>query len=55
MRKSGKLLIGVNFGLGALNAIIAIMTNNLFSATAAGFCVGVGFMQLLMEIFLARW
>ena len=43
----GILLAVLNLGLGILNAAIAVVTNNLFSAGAAGFCIGVGVSQLI--------
>ena len=46
------VLAVLNFGLGILNAAIAVMTNNLFSAGVAGFCIGVGFSQLTLELIL---
>ena len=48
--KEGKLLAVLNFGLGILNAALAVMTNNLFSAGVAGFCIGVGFCQLIVGL-----
>ena len=46
------LLAMLNFGLGILNAVMAVTTNNLFSAGAAGFCIAIGMVELMIDLFL---
>jgi len=50
MEKSTVLLAMLNFGLGILNAVMAVITNSLIIAGAAGFCIAMGIAELVIDL-----
>ena len=55
MEKLTVFLAILNFGLGILNAVIAVITNSLLAAGAAGFCTAIGIAELMIDLFSDRW
>ena len=50
MEKLTILFAILNFGLGILNAVMAVITNSLLIAGAAGFCIAMGIAELVIDL-----